>query len=376
MGLYKRGKTWHYSLIVNWPDGKKERIRESLETANKGIAERRLRDFQNAIDDGSYFREAPVLVRMTEVIERYMREVSPMLKSCKRNEEIKEHWSDFLGDCPLSDVTTSLLSSYKAKRLTGEILYRKRKAGQSTVKKELAFLRTVFNKAIDEWDEDWGGYFKEHPLNPVRKVIKGLKDNKRVRYVMPDEAEKLNLKLPAWLKPIVIVGCQTGLRAGNIVGLTLSQVDFAANRINIQSDEMKNDSPMTIKMTNAVRDTLLKVIKSRKIISPYVFTDEKGNPYSTNAVSMAFKRACERAKVKDLHFHDLRHDFATLLISNNVDLYRVQHLMGHKDTRMTQRYAHLLPDNYNAIDAIEGKGFVTILSQSGEKERGYIAVTP
>ena len=73
--------------------------------------------------------------------------------------------------------------------------------------------------------------------------------------------------------------------------------------------------------------------------------------------------------MKDLHFHDLRHDFATLLIANNVDLYRVQHLPGHNDSRITQRYAHLLPGTFNAIDAIEGKGFVTILSQAGGKEK-------
>jgi hypothetical protein len=91
---------------------------------------------------------------------------------------------------------TSLLSSYKAKRLTGDLRFgkskdpdKRKKAGQSTIKKELAFLRMIFNKAIDEWDDDWDGYFRSNPVNPVRKVIKGLKENKRVRYVMPDEAQ-------------------------------------------------------------------------------------------------------------------------------------------------------------------------------------------
>ena len=73
--------------------------------------------------------------------------------------------------------------------------------------------------------------------------------------------------------------------------------------------------------------------------------------------------------MKDLQFQDLRHDFATLLIASKVDLYRVQHLLGHSDSRMTQRYAHLLPGTFNAIDAIESKGFVTILSQAGGKEK-------
>jgi site-specific recombinase XerD len=136
---------------------------------------------------------------------------------------------------------------------------------------------------------------------------------------------------------------------------------------------MKDGDPLTVKMTSSVRDVLLSVIKSRKLKSPYIFIDEEGKPYSRHAVSMAFKRACDRAGVKDLHFHDLSHDFATLLIANNVDLYRVQHLLDHSDSKMTQRYAHLLPGTSNAIDAIEGKGFVTILSQSGENQKGSLA---
>jgi integrase len=372
MGLYKREKTWHFSHVINYPDGKRERIRQSMNTSNKGIAERNYRGFLNSIEDGSYFKKAVSIPQMKEVVERYMKEVSPLQKSHNRNKEIYLHWIYYFGDLLASEVTTSLLSSYKAKRLTGELRFgknedpaKRRKAGQSTIKKELAFLRMIFNKAIDEWDDDWDEYFKHNPVNPVRKVIKGLKENKRVRYVMPDEAQKLKLTIPRWLKPIVMVGCHTGLRASNIIELMVSQIDFERGLIAIRSEDMKDGEPLTVKMTSIVRDVLLSVIKSRKTKSPYVFIDEDGNPYSRNAVSMAFKRACDRAEVKDLHFHDLRHDFATLLIENHVDLYRVQHLLGHSDPRMTQRYAHLLPGTFNAIDAIEGKGFVTILSQEG-----------
>lgn len=203
-----------------------------------------------------------------------------------------------------------------------------------------------------------------HPLNPVRKVIKGLKENKRVRYVTPDEAHKLRFALPEWIKPMVIVACHTGLRAGNIVNLTVSQVDFHSDRINMRSEEMKDGDPLSIKMTADVRDTLSTVIKKRNVLSPYVFCDEHGKPYDTKAVSMAFLRACRAAKIENLRFHDLRHDFATLLINNGATLFQVQANLGHSDPRMTQRYAHLLPENQNVVNFIEGKGTTTILRQS------------
>lgn len=96
---------------------------------------------------------------------------------------------------------------------------------------------------------------------------------------------------------------------------------------------------------------------------------------------MAFNRACKRAHIVNFRFHDLRHDYATLLLNEGASESQVQHNLGVSDPRMTKRYAHLLPENRNVADKIEGKGtaaillsednddedFTTILRQSGEK---------
>ena len=132
---------------------------------------------------------------------------------------------------------------------------------------------------------------------------------------------------------------------------------------------MKNGESFSIGMTSDVKEVLQDAIRSRKIISPYVFTDMHGKPFSRYKVSMTFKRICDRVGIKDLHFHDLRHDFATTILNNGASLYQVQHAMGQKDTRMTARYAHLLPENRNIVNFAEGKGTTTILLQS-EKIKG------
>ncbi len=62
-----------------------------------------------------------------------------------------------------------------------------------------------------------------------------------------------------------------------------------------------------------------------------------------SALKDAFERAVEKACIENLHFHDLRHTFATRLVQSGVDLYRVQKLMGHKSITMTERYSHHYP---------------------------------
>lgn len=51
--------------------------------------------------------------------------------------------------------------------------------------------------------------------------------------------------------------------------------------------------------------------------------------------------SCARQeKIEDFHFHDVRHTFVTILLQSGLDLYKVQQLLGHKSSTMTQRYAH------------------------------------
>ncbi|MFZ5996463.1 MAG: tyrosine-type recombinase/integrase [Nitrospirota bacterium] len=212
-----------------------------------------------------------------------------------------------------------------------------------------------------------------------QKVIKGLKDVERIRYITPDEAKKLKVTLPDWLKPMVIVAVQTGLRESNIAFLEQSECDFSRDAILIPGEKMKNGKPCIVKMSSLVRQTLKQALHNRKANNPYVFTDEHGKPHNPKKISMAFRRACQRAGIKNLRFHDLRHDFASTLANEGANLYQIQRMLGHSDPRMTQRYAHLLPENLNAVNYVEGKGTAAALVQNWcreEKEKGYISVTP
>lgn len=302
MGLYRRkdARSWWLSFTVG---GKL--YRRPTETDNRKLAEKIFAKIQTQIVEGRWFDvERPKNIKMVEVIDKFMTEISSLQEGSHEWELCKE--------------------------------------------------------------------------NPVRKIMKSLpQESKRVRYVLPEEAEILKSTIPAWLKPIVIAACQTGLRRGNLAWLTISQLDLTTNRIIV--DKTKNGDLIGIAMTSIVRKILLDVIRERKVVSPYVFCDDQGKPHSPYKVSVAFKRACRRAKVENLRLHDLRHDFATLMLRKTKNLVDVQHAMGHKDSRMTLRYAHLLPDDLrDAYEAIDNEGTASIISRflhDEEKPKGSQAVT-
>ncbi len=353
MGLYRRkdSAAFWMSFSVN---GKL--YRRPTGTDNRKLAEKIFAKVQTQIVEGKWFEmDRTMEIRMTEVIDRYMTEVSPLRKaSHERNKQLAEHFKSFFGDTLIGDVTSSLISKYKAKRLQ-TVSNRGTLLSPDTVRKELSLLRRIFNVAIDEWEIC--------EKNPVKKSLKSLPPcNKRVRYILPEEAEKLRFTIPAWFRPYIILACQTGLRRGDLTRLTLEQLDFQTDRIVI--GKTKNGDPIGIAMTSLVKRTLIALISSRTTDSPYVFCDERGRPHSPYKVSMAFRRACERAGVKNLRLHDLRHDFATLMLRRTKNLVDVQHALGHKDSRMTLRYAHLLPEDLkDAYEAIDNQGTAAVFSR-------------
>lgn len=80
----------------------------------------------------------------------------------------------------------------------------------------------------------------------------------------------------------------------------------------------------------------------------------RGNPY--RVVRNSFEMACKRAGIKDFHFQDLRHTFASHLVIAGVDITTVKELLGHKSLTMTLRYAHLSPAHkIKALKLLEGK---------------------
>ena len=192
---------------------------------------------------------------------------------------------------------------------------------------------------------------EEDALKRIRKVKLLKENNRRLRYLSIEECQMLLKACDLHIRPIVTMALNTGMRKGEILGLTWDNVDLKHGFILLEQEDTKNGERREIPINAAVRGALQGV--TRRLGVPYVFHDpETGKPYKD--VKKGFNGACRRAGIKDFHFHDLRHTFASHLVMAGQDLTTVKELLGHKTLAMTLRYSHLAPSHkVKAVDVLD-----------------------
>lgn len=93
-------------------------------------------------------------------------------------------------------------------------------------------------------------------------------------------------------------------------------------------------------MTDSLKALFRQLHSQRRLDTDYVFVNpDTGKRYTD--LKRSFNSACRKAGIRDFHFHDLRHTFASHLVMSGADLKTVQELLGHKSLTMTLRYSHL-----------------------------------
>jgi site-specific recombinase XerD len=84
----------------------------------------------------------------------------------------------------------------------------------------------------------------------------------------------------------------------------------------------------------------------REGLTEYVFCDKAGEMLRSDTISHQFKRALRQNKMPEaLHFHSLRHSFASVLVQKGTPIYQVSKLLGHSSVKVTERYAHLYAED-------------------------------
>lgn len=192
----------------------------------------------------------------------------------------------------------------------------------ATIVRRLAVLSRVFNLARREWG-------MESLVNPVESVSKPRVSNARNRRVSQDEIDSLcvatgSVELGAFIRLAV----ETAMRRGELCNLRWEHVDLRACTAYLP--HTKNGSSRTVPLSTRALSALRSLPRH---IEGRVFR------LKPDSVSQAFDRACQRAGLDGLHFHDLRHE-ATSRLADVLQAHELAKVTGHKDMRMVLRYYH------------------------------------
>jgi len=324
MGLVKRGEIWWMSFMFQG-----RRIRRSTGTRNRLLAGSILAKVQIQLIEGQYFDSLEERTRtFGELMDRFDREHVVKLASRATCQVFVKRFRQFFGDRTLAQITPKLIVEYKSSRSAVGVK-------PATINRELTCLKKAFNLAKREWE-----WCRD---NPVSRVSAEKGANKRDRWLTDDEETRLLAICPSWVRELVVFALHSGMRLGEILALTWTGVDLFRRTVTVFRS--KNGERRIVPINQSVMALLKEKAKVRLLKTELVFPSRTGTPLDPNHLRRALRIAITRAGLHDVHFHDLRHTFATRLVQAGVDLYKVQRLLGHKTPMMTQRYAHHYPES-------------------------------
>lgn len=252
----------------------------------------------------------------------------------------------------LGDISSFDVERYKAKRRQDLHPIRKTPVAPASINRELALLKHLFTLAIQ-----WG----KARTNPVKGVKLFREENTVDRILTPEEERHLLEATSPTLKPILLTALYTGMRLGEVLGLTKDRVDFREGVITVT--HTKNGRVRRVPMNKPLTDLLRDAINKASPEVPWVFARREGQPIKS--VREAFEGACRRAGITGLRFHDLRHTAGTRMSLAGVDLPTVKEILGHATILTTLRYAH--PTSERRRRAVEALASGQYMDSKGEK---------
>lgn len=273
-----------------------------------------------------------------DFLDRYGREIRHSHKSYSSVVSVLNTFRANAPPKPLVELSAPDVHGYVQTRLEAGI-------GPATLNRELAVLSAAINHARRKW-----GVPMDNPTRHQRVRMPSL----RLRYLDRSEAVRLQREaddLRTDLGDFVRLALNTGCRKTELLTLRWSDVNLDRGYIMLRPENTKANRPRVIPLNNGARQALA----GRRLDNysgEWVFAKKSGE--RVKAFDWLFRKAVKRAGLSDFRIHDLRHTFASWLVSEGVELIKVRDLLGHTSIKMTERYAHLMPNRlFDAVQVLD-----------------------
>ena len=322
--IRRRGRKWHVQIRrKNHPS-----LTRSFDTRRDANAW--AREEETRLDRLQAWR-GPVSMHclsLADLVRRYRDEEVPK----KRGAHIETIMLDAflrsgLAALPLTEIGPRHFATYRDARL--------RNVRPATICRELGIFQHMFGVAIKEW----GLPLATNPLAGVRKPKRDDRLPRRVpeRALLQLQVAAARGRTPV-LVPLLRFAVETAMRRGELLALRWDDIDPETRLLHIP--KTKNGRPRTIPLTPAAIAVLASLERTEE--GALVF------PITPSALAQCWRRLIRRAGLKDISFHDLRHEAVSRLFELGLSMPEVALISGHRDHRMLMHYTHLQPQTVGA----------------------------
>jgi integrase len=304
---------------------------------------------ETAIREGRYFVTAEAKKRtLKDLITRYRSDVLPTLRSASARIPHLDWWEKKLGAYALADIQPSRIIEAR-KTLSKTITPRGTVISDSTINRYMATMSHGFTIAMKEWQ--WVGdnpFFKITTFKEPEGIIRFLSDEERARLLTECKAHSQDLYA------LIVLALSTGARRMEMLSLTWDDVDLKSGLVTFP--KTKNGDRRTVPITGHALELVKAIAEQRRFNSELLFPGRfTGKPM---AIQNIFQAALKRAGIENFRFHDLRHSAASYMVMAGIDMRTIAEILGHKDLKMTLRYAHLSRKHVSdAVGKLDGAMF-------------------
>lgn len=292
---------------------------ETKSFATRQDAEKWARALETEIDRG-LFVDISEAQRTTfgDLIARYLVEVTSSMKGASEDTiRLRAMMRKPIAQWSMANLSAARIAAFRDERL--------KEVSGGTVIRELAYISAIVNHARREWGIN--------VPNPVQLVRKPQSPQARSRVLTDEEAAKLLQALEPtgrrshWTKPAVQLALATAMRRGELLALRWEYIDLEARTAFLP--DTKNGESRTVPLSTAAVQVLTALPRH---ISGVVI------PVKYFTLDAAFKRACKRAGLNDVRFHDLRRTAITRMAAKLPNVIELAAVSGHKSLMVLKRY--------------------------------------
>lgn len=356
--IFKNGKRWRVAVVI--PNGK--RITRTFDLKSDAQAWGRAREAE--IDAGTWGVVVNRKLTLAEYAPQWLeaQEWKPSTRDNTRG-HVTRYILPELGNQPIASITNTQVRGWVTKLSTDGHAPR-------SVKAYLRTLTAMLSSAVAD------GVIAFNPATAKR-----IRTPRPVTRTAEHPLEVLTLEqitavanhVPSHLQAFVWVGAAAGLRPGETAGLTVGAIDLPGRELRVErqmgtTSEGTGFGPLktpTSRRTIPIPDALVEHLERHMAEHPpqpfdghqLVFTTARRRPHYRNSYRRHWAAARDDLGLDPINargFQDLRHFYASALISSGASVKTVQSLMGHASAMVTlDTYGHLWPDSdVGARDAI------------------------